>query len=199
MSASASPKSPACTRTTAACGHCGSVELSVAAGERVALGGLDGAAAEMIVNLVTGATLPDEGDVRTSAAAPPTSPTATHGSHRSTASGSSADAPCCSRDRLQQNLALPFTLELDPVPPEVAERVIARSRRVRASPQSGWAAARRRSPPSSRARTHLARALALDRSCSCRASRGGRPRKPSAGASDRRRRVAGTCGSRRSS
>jgi len=38
-------------------------ELSIAAGERVALSGLDAGAAEVLVNLVTGASLPDEGEV----------------------------------------------------------------------------------------------------------------------------------------
>ena len=39
--------------------------LSIAAAERVAVEGFDAAAAEVLVNLVTGATLPDEGVVRT--------------------------------------------------------------------------------------------------------------------------------------
>ena len=38
--------------------------LAVAPGERVALTGLDAGAAEVLVNLVTGAALPDEGEVR---------------------------------------------------------------------------------------------------------------------------------------
>ena len=38
--------------------------LAIAAGERVAMTGLDAAAAEMMVNLVTGASLPDEGEIR---------------------------------------------------------------------------------------------------------------------------------------
>ena len=39
-------------------------ELRVAAGEHVAILGLDRAAAEVFVNLATGATLPDAGQVR---------------------------------------------------------------------------------------------------------------------------------------
>ena len=38
--------------------------LAVALRERVALGGLDAAGAELFVNLVTGAALPEEGEVR---------------------------------------------------------------------------------------------------------------------------------------
>ncbi len=138
------------------------VDLSVAAGERVALGGLDGPAAEMMVNLVTGATLPDEGDVHT------------FGS--STRDISDGEAWLASLDRfgivspravllegstLQQNLALPFTLELDPVPAEVAERIVALAAEcgIAAEHLSRMGA---ELPAHLRARTHLARALALN-------------------------------------
>ena len=36
-------------------------ELTIAAGERVAVSGFDAGAAEVLVNLVTGASLPDQG------------------------------------------------------------------------------------------------------------------------------------------
>ena len=39
-------------------------ELTVAAGDRVSIGGLDAGAGELLVNLVTGASVPDQGDVR---------------------------------------------------------------------------------------------------------------------------------------
>ena len=39
-------------------------ELTIASGERVAVSGFDAGAAEVLVNLVTGASLPDQGDVR---------------------------------------------------------------------------------------------------------------------------------------
>ena len=38
--------------------------LTIDEGERVAIAGLDAGAAEVLVNLVTGASLPDQGDVR---------------------------------------------------------------------------------------------------------------------------------------
>ena len=38
-------------------------ELSINAGERVSIGGLDAGAGELLVNLVTGASVPDQGDV----------------------------------------------------------------------------------------------------------------------------------------
>ena len=39
-------------------------ELTIAAAERVAVSGFDAGAAEVLVNLVTGASLPDRGEVR---------------------------------------------------------------------------------------------------------------------------------------
>jgi ABC-type lipoprotein export system ATPase subunit len=137
------------------------LDLAVDEAERVAVGGLDGPAAEILVNLVTGATLPDEGAVHT------------FGS--STGAITDADAWLASLDRfgivspravllegstLEQNLALPFTLELDPVPPEIVARVVA------LAAECGIAAehlSRRGGdvPAHLRASIHLARALAL--------------------------------------
>ena len=136
-------------------------QLDVGAGERVALGGLDGPAAEMLVNIVTGATLPEAGTVQTFGT--------------STADITNGDAWLASLERvgivsaravllegstLQQNLALPFTLELDPVPPLIAAQVaalaaecgIAGEHLLRSTGEL---------PPDVRGRTHLARALAL--------------------------------------
>ena len=137
------------------------LDLVVEAGERVALGGFDGPAAEMLVNLVTGATLPVEGAVQT------------FGS--STADITDGDGWLASLDRfgivspravllegstVQQNLALPFTLELDPVPPQVATQLAALAEEcgipLEDLPRRGGEL-----PAHLRARTHLARALAL--------------------------------------
>ena len=99
--------------------------LAIAAGERVAMTGLDAAAAEMMVNLVTGASLPDEGEVRVFG--------------RSTVDVRTAEAWLASLDAfgivtdravilegatLAQNLAMPFTLAIDPIEPETLERVV---------------------------------------------------------------------------
>ncbi|MDQ3488685.1 MAG: hypothetical protein M3468_13280 [Acidobacteriota bacterium] len=138
------------------------LQLSVEEGERVAVGGLDGPAAEVMVNLVTGATLPDEGAVHT------------FGS--STGAITDGDAWLASLDRfgivspravllegstLQQNLALPFTLELDPVPADVVTKVAALAAEcgigVEHLSRMGGEL-----PAQLRARTHLARALALN-------------------------------------
>ena len=99
-------------------------ELTIAAGECVAVSGFDAGAAEVLVNLVTGASLPDEGEVRVLG--------------QLTADISGGDDWLASLDRfgivsprgvllegatIEQNLALPLTLSIDPVPPEIAVRV----------------------------------------------------------------------------
>lgn len=136
--------------------------LDVSPGERVALGGLDAPAAELLVNLITGATLPDAGSV--------------HVFGRSTADISNGDDWLASLDRfgivsqravildgstLQQNLALPFTLQIDPVPPSVVEQVFALAAecgidRMHLQRQAGEL------PAHVRVRAHLARAVALN-------------------------------------
>jgi putative ABC transport system ATP-binding protein len=137
-------------------------DLTIAAGERVAVSGLDAGAAEVLVNLVTGASIPDEGEVVVFG--------------RSTASISDGDEWLASLDRfgivtpravlldsatLLQNLAMPVTLDIEPVPSDIAARVIELARdagideRWLDKPISALDAA-------VRARAHLARAVALD-------------------------------------
>jgi ABC-type transporter Mla maintaining outer membrane lipid asymmetry ATPase subunit MlaF len=136
--------------------------LVIAAGERVAVSGLDAGAAEVLVNLVTGASLPDAGDVRVLG--------------RSTADISDGDQWLASLDRfgivsprgvllegstVEQNLAMPFSLEIDPVPPEIAARVASLARAC--GIDESWL--RRTAggmPAEMRARVHLARAIALE-------------------------------------
>lgn len=136
--------------------------LEVASGERVAIGGLDAAASELFVNLVTGASLPDEGSVVTFG--------------RSTAEISDGDAWLASLDRfgivspravmlegatVRQNLALPFTLEIDSVPAHVLDQVTVLAREC----GIGSADLDKRAadlPAQVRTRVHLARAVALD-------------------------------------
>jgi ABC-type transporter Mla maintaining outer membrane lipid asymmetry ATPase subunit MlaF len=136
--------------------------LAIESGERVALSGLDAAAAEVLVNLVTGASLPDEGDVVVGG--------------RGTASIADGEEWLASLDRfgivspravlldaatLLQNLAMPLTLEIEPVPPEIAARVHASAREAGIGtdtlerPIAGLDAA-------IRVRAHLVRAVALD-------------------------------------
>jgi ABC-type transporter Mla maintaining outer membrane lipid asymmetry ATPase subunit MlaF len=136
--------------------------LAIEAGERVALSGLDAGAAEVLVNLVTGASVPDEGEVAVSG--------------RTTASIADGEEWLASLDRfgivspravlldsatLLQNLAMPLSLAIEPVPPAIAERVRELTR------EAGIEDERLEKPiaaldGSTRARAHLVRAVALD-------------------------------------
>ena len=136
--------------------------LAVARGERVAIQGVDAPAAEVLINLVTGAALPDEGEVRVFG--------------RATSEISSGDEWLASLDRfgivspravmmegatVLQNLAMPFTLEIDPVPEATVRRVesLAKASGIRLDALATRAGDL---PADDRARVHLARALALD-------------------------------------
>ena len=135
--------------------------LAIGPGERVALSGFDAGAAEVLVNLVTGASVPDDGTVEVGG--------------RATSSISDGDEWLSTLDQfgivspravlldaasLQQNLAMPLSLEIDPVPPAIAQRVKALATDVGLDPAAldrpiaGLDAL-------TRARAHLARAIAL--------------------------------------
>jgi ABC-type lipoprotein export system ATPase subunit len=136
--------------------------LSVAIGGRVALAGLDVPAAEVFVNLATGSSLPDDGDVRVLGQA--------------TGAITDGDDWLASLDRfgivshravllegvtVAQNIALSFSLSIEPIPAAIYGKVQALAEAVdiergdleRAAADVSAAA---------RVRTHLARALALD-------------------------------------
>lgn len=139
--------------------------LSVAAAERVAVLGLDAQAAEVLVNLVTGAALPDAGEIRVLG--------------QSTAAIVDGNAWLEALDRfgvvseravllegatLAQNLAMPFTLDIDPVPPEVRARVARLAEECGISGDTGGWLDRPAAdaPPEVRVRAHLARGVALE-------------------------------------
>jgi phospholipid/cholesterol/gamma-HCH transport system ATP-binding protein len=135
--------------------------LAVAQGERIAISGIDAVAAEVLVNLVNGAILPDQGTVRVFG--------------EDTASISDENAWLASLERfglvtpravlldgatLLQNLALPITMEIDDIAEDVKARVVSLAERV------GLAAAQMNAitgdaAPDVRMRVHLARALVL--------------------------------------
>ena len=136
--------------------------LAVGAGESVAIVGLDQAAAEVFVNLITGATLPDAGDIRIFG--------------RATASiGDSGDwlatvdrfgivserAVLLDQLSVTQNLAMPFTLDVEPPPPEVRARAEALAREVGLAAHV-LAHAVAATDEAVRMRVRLGRALALD-------------------------------------
>jgi ABC-type transporter Mla maintaining outer membrane lipid asymmetry ATPase subunit MlaF len=138
--------------------------LILVEGERVAVLGIDSAAAEVLVNLVTGAALPEEGTVRVLG--------------HDTTEISSGDQWLASLDRfgivspravliesatVEQNLAMPFTLRIDAIPADVTARVAAMAE------ECGIQTAGERlkqvigdASPGVRVRVHLARAVALD-------------------------------------
>ncbi|HEV3140067.1 MAG TPA: ATP-binding cassette domain-containing protein, partial [Vicinamibacterales bacterium] len=135
--------------------------LSVAASESVAIVGLDQAAAEVLVNLATGASLPDAGEVRVFG--------------RATSAIADADDWLSVVDRFGivsgravlldeltviQNLAMPFTLDIEPPPPDVRDRATSLANEV-GLPDS---VAQRRIADldaAARLRVRLGRALAL--------------------------------------
>jgi putative ABC transport system ATP-binding protein len=135
-------------------------DLTIAPGERVALSGIDAGAGEVLVNLVTGASLPDRGEVRVLG--------------RPTGDITAGEEWLASLDRfgimspravlldastVEQNLAMPFTLEIDPVPPDIAAKVAALARDCGIGEE--WLRHTTADlPPDLRARVHLARAIA---------------------------------------
>jgi ABC-type transporter Mla maintaining outer membrane lipid asymmetry ATPase subunit MlaF len=145
--------------------------LTIAPAERVALVGLDAGAAEVLVNLVTGASVADRGTVRVLG--------------RDNADIAGGDEWLASLDRfgivseravllegstLEQNLAMPFTLQIDPMAPDIADRVASLARACGLSARKGDANGERMGlsrlagecSAEVRARAHLARAIALD-------------------------------------
>lgn len=136
-------------------------DLTLAPGERVAVSGFDAGAAEVFVNLLTGASLPDEGEVLVAG--------------RSTASIADGDDWLASLDRfgivtpravlldaatLRQNLAMPMTLSIDPLSNEMAERAGSLGAEM-GIPEDWLDKPIAGLPPAIAARAHLARAVAL--------------------------------------
>ena len=136
--------------------------LAIDAGECVAVSGFDAGAAEVLVNLITGASLPDEGTIEVCGRAT-----------RAIADGEdwltwldrfgivSPRAVLLDAATLGQNLAMPLSLQIDPVPPDIAAQVerladdIGLDRTALDRPVAGL-------DPATLARAHLARAMALN-------------------------------------
>ena len=98
-------------------------ELTIAADDRIALVGLDQPAAEVFVNLVTGASLPDAGVIKVFGRS--TLDIADSSDWLSTLDrfGIVSDrAPLIDSLSIVQNLSLPFTLEIEPPPPDIREQ-----------------------------------------------------------------------------
>lgn len=137
-------------------------QLTVGAGQLVAILGLDQPSAEVFVNLVTGATLPDSGDVRvfgrsTSAIAD----SADWLAHVDRLGIVSHRAVLLDQLTVAQNLSMPFTLDIEPPAEDVRRRADALAREV-GMPESTWTKPLAEFDAAARARIRLARALALD-------------------------------------
>jgi ABC-type transporter Mla maintaining outer membrane lipid asymmetry ATPase subunit MlaF len=138
------------------------VALSVAAGEHVALVGVDQVAAEVFINLVTGATLPEAGDIQVFGR--PTSAISDSADWLATVDRFgivSERAVLLDQLTIIQNLAMPFTLEIEPPPDKVRRRASALAREVGLQ-ESAWERPIAALEASARVRLRLGRALALD-------------------------------------
>ena len=136
--------------------------LRVGAGEQVAILGLDQMSAEMFINLATGATLPDAGQIRvfgraTSAIADSTDWLATVDRFGIV----SERAVLLDQLTVIQNLAMPFTLAVEPPADDVREKAERLAEEVRL-PASTWTRAVAELDAAARMRVRLGRALALD-------------------------------------
>ena len=137
-------------------------ELIVGAGDVVSIAGLDAQSAEVFLNLVTGATLGDTGDVSLFG--------------QNTRSVLDTQAWLRSLEGLAmvneravmiegftplQNIAIPITLEVDPIATDVVPRATALAREVGLD-EALFEQPVGRLTPADKMRTHVARALALE-------------------------------------
>src|SRR5207245_701398 len=137
-------------------------ELTVAAGEPVALLGFDQHTAEVFINLITGASLPDAGRVRLFGRA--TSEIADSADWLSSVDRLgivSERAVLLEQLTVIQNLAIPFTLDIEPPAEDV--RVRAQQLAIEAGlPEAVWSRAVAELDAVGHARVRAGRAIALD-------------------------------------
>jgi len=136
--------------------------LVVGHADSVAIVGLDRVTAEVFVNLVTGATVPDRGEVKLFGR--PTSAIADSADWLAVVDRFgivSERAVLLDGLSVIQNLSMPFTLEIEPPPDEVRVRAEELAREVELN-ESTWTRPLGELDRPSRLRARLARALALD-------------------------------------
>ena len=136
--------------------------LDVERGEVVSIAGLDAQAAEVFVGLLTGALLPDEGEIRLF--------------DQSTADVADSEAWLAMLDgvgiiteravlieqfSVEQNIAIPFTLDIDPINSEVRPKVESLAREVGLD-RAAWPVPVGRAGAEAQTRVRIARALALE-------------------------------------
>jgi predicted ABC-type transport system involved in lysophospholipase L1 biosynthesis ATPase subunit len=137
-------------------------ELRVHAGDSVALLGFDQPTAEVFVNLATGATLPDAGEV--SIFGLPTRAIEDSADWLATIDRFgivSERAVLLDALTVIQNLAMPFTLEIEPPPDAVRRRAEALARDV-GLPEASWGRPVGELDPAGVLRVRAGRAIALD-------------------------------------
>jgi len=137
-------------------------ELRVAAGEHVAILGFDQPSAEVFINLATGATLPDAGEV--AVLGRPTAAISDSADWLATVDRFgivSERAVLLDELTVVQNLAMPFTLAIEPPSSAVRDRAAALAREV-GLPETSWDAPVSQLDPAGRVRVRFGRAIALD-------------------------------------
>lgn len=135
-------------------------ELAVGPADRVVLSGFDAGAAETFVNLITGAALPESGQVRIDGR--PTSEIATDTEWLASLDRFglvSERAVLLEQLPVAANLALPMTLAIDPMTDDTRRLVERLAADIALTPRDLEAPASKL-PPARRAALHLARAIA---------------------------------------
>jgi predicted ABC-type transport system involved in lysophospholipase L1 biosynthesis ATPase subunit len=137
-------------------------ELAVGSGDTVAIVGFDQVCAEVFVNLATGATLPEAGEVRVFGRA--TSDIADSDDWLATADRFgivSERAVLLGQLTALQNLAMPFTLEVEPMPEDVRAKAVALATEIAFDPPA-WHRPIAALDADATMRLRLGRALALE-------------------------------------
>ena len=136
--------------------------LVITEGERVSLGGVDAGGGELLINLVTGASVPDKGEVRIFGQL--TTDIATGDEWLTLLEHFGIVSPravMLEGSTLEQNLAMPFTLQIDPIPPDVVQQVRVLAAECGLDPDKWLQVTAGALPADVRVLAHLARALAL--------------------------------------
>jgi ABC-type polar amino acid transport system ATPase subunit len=137
-------------------------DLRIAAGEQVAILGFDLPSAEVFINLVTGATLPDAGEIRVLGRA--TSEITDSADWLATVDRFgivSERAVLLEELTVIQNLAMSFTLDIEPPPDHVEVRAAGLAREVGLA-EAAWDLPVSRLDAAGKVRVRLGRAIALD-------------------------------------
>lgn len=136
--------------------------LAIDAGAVVSLIGLDAQAAEMFVGLITGAVLPDAGDVHLFGQSTRDVPDSDAWLEMLDGVGLVTDrAVLIAKFSVEQNIAIPFTLQVDPIGDELRAQVGSLAHEVGIA-RSDLAVAVAQAPAEVVARVRWARALALN-------------------------------------